>query len=135
MESEATRKRLSEPTSWGATLWLWWRFSVRRVLRNPLRVSIVLVSVALATTLASAVLKVSIASINSFERGIAGGERPYNVLVSPTGGRIERDVIAPCLRAIAPHADVLGVRREAAVLAFAGHEIPVRVSGVASFAS
>jgi putative ABC transport system permease protein len=121
--------------SCSAILWLWLRFSVRRVLSNPLRVAIVLLSVALATTLSSAVFRVSLASINSFERGISGGERPYQLLVSPFGGRLRQGVLAQCLRPLTPYTDMLALRREAAELTVNQRTVPVRVLGVGVFNS
>lgn len=116
-----------------AFLWLWLRFSVRRILSNPLRIVVVVLSVALATTLASAVLRVAFASISSFERSVSGGERPYQALLSPVGGRLNIVALAPCLRALAPHADLLAIRRETAVLKSEGRELAVRVAGIAVF--
>lgn len=126
-ESQSLRDMLT------ATWWLWLRFSARRVVSNPLRVAIVILSVALATTLASAVLRVTVASVNSFERSITGGAHPYHAIVAPVGGRFQRGSIAPCLMAIAPHADILAMRREAAVVFHKGHEIPIRLVGIGVF--
>lgn len=121
--------------SFVASWWLWLRFSVRRVVSNPLRVGIVLLSVALATTLASAVFQVAIASINSFEQSIAGGERPYHMLITPVGGRLHRDTLAACLRSLTPYADIVAIRREAAVLTQDERTAPVRVAGVGGLGS
>ena len=68
-------------------------------MHNPLRIMIVVISVVLATTLATAVFRVSVASVNSFEQGIAGGVNPYHLLISPVGGRFTSDGISSCLSA------------------------------------
>jgi putative ABC transport system permease protein len=117
---------------WRASWWLWARCSARRLTSNPQRLAIVLISVALATALASAVLRVSVASIDSFERSISGGDRPYHVLISPVGGRLNRDAIAPCLTALSSRADLLGIRREAGVVRRGAIKLPVRVAGLAA---
>jgi putative ABC transport system permease protein len=111
-----------------AGLWLWLRFSLRRAFTNPFRVTIAVVAVALATTLVSAVLRVSFASINSFERGISGGNKPYHVLISPVGGRLDLETLGPCLKGLAAKAEVLAVRREAGVVSFSSIEKPARIT-------
>jgi len=120
-------------TRWRAAWWLWLRFSARRLVSNPHRLGIVLVSVALATALASAVLRVSVASIDSFERSISGGDHPYHLIISPFGGRLDRNGLAPCLEALSSRADILGIRREVGIVRFGSASVPVRIAGLAGF--
>ncbi len=115
--------------------WLWVRFSARRLIRYPQRPAIVLISIALATALASAVLRVGAASIDSFERSISGGDQPYQIVISTIGGRLNRDAIAPCLSAISARADFVGIRREVGIVRFEDIELPVRITGVAALSS
>lgn len=119
-------------TVW-AYWWLWLRFCLRRIIKNPLRISIVVVSVALSTTLATAVFRVSAASVASFEQSIAGGNQRYHALISPAGGRFHINAIAPCLQTLGSLADVLVVRREAATLSFREASQQVRLVGIGMF--
>ncbi len=126
---------LSSRSQWLALCWLWLRFSIRRLSSNPLRLLIVLISVALATSLASAVLRVSVASIDSFERSISGTDHPYHAVISPVGGRLSLDQLAPCLSVLSAKADILGIRREPGIVRFGSAEIPIRVAGIAAFSA
>lgn len=116
-----------------SAVWLWFRFSLRRIVTDPARSAMAFIAVALAATLVSAVLKVSLASIDSFERGISLGERPYHVLISPVGGSLEISRYASCLRELSSKAEVLALKREAGVVSVAGKTKAVRVAALYLF--
>lgn len=99
-----------------ALQWLWWRFSTRRILHHPLRILIVVISISLATTLWSAVTRVSLASVRSFEQSLRLDESEFQVFVSPVGGRFSAREITQCLTSLSPYADLLAVRREPGVV-------------------
>lgn len=115
--------------------WFWRRFSLRRVLRNPLRVIAVVLSVAIATTLCTAVVKVSFASVSSFEQSLGIGDPRSAVLLSPIGGRFELTEIRRCLTPITPYADIVAVRRESGVLQSRAGTRAVSIAGVAGYGS
>jgi putative ABC transport system permease protein len=115
--------------------WLWWRFSIRRVLYNPLRVGIVLFSIGLATALWSAVTTVGLASVSSFEEGLGVQERRFDLLVSPVGGRLHTFEVAPCLSALSPYASALVIRRESGTVVFGGVSKAISVAAVSEFPS
>jgi ABC-type antimicrobial peptide transport system permease subunit len=115
--------------------WFWRRFSLRRVLRNPLRVVAVVLSVAIATTLCTAVVKVSFASVSSFEQSLGIGDPRSGVLLSPIGGRFELSEIRRCLTPITPYADIVAVRRESGTLQSRAGTRAVSVAGIAGYGS
>jgi len=117
----------------GHLWWLWRRFSLRQILRNPLRIVAVIASVALATTLWSAVLKVSIASVSTFEQSLGFGESQSGILVSPVGGRIEERAVQRCFAPLSAYADIAAIRREAGVLRTKTGSRVVSVAGVAGY--
>jgi putative ABC transport system permease protein len=113
--------------------WLWWRFSVRRIFYNPLRVAIVVLSIALATALWSSVTAVSLASVRSFEEGVGVGQQRFDLLAYPVGGRLSLTEAAPCLSALAPTAQTLIIRRESGSLTAGSRTRAVSVAAVAAF--
>lgn len=113
--------------------WMWWRFSGRRVLHNPLRVLVILVSVGLATTLWGAVTRVSAASVRSFEQSLGLDSKNFQVFLSPVGGRLSLAHVSPCLKAVAHSVDILGIRRESGVLNIGDLAHSVSVIGLSAF--
>lgn len=120
---------------WEPLRWLWWRFSARRVLHNPLQIIIVVISISLATTLWSAVTRVSLASVSSFEQSLKLDQSGFQIFVSPVGGRFSVLELSPCLASLAPYADVLAIRREAGFLNDDSQRRSVSVVGVSLVAS
>lgn len=118
-----------------AVWWLWIRIGARRILLNPLRAISVVVSVALATTLMSAVMKVCVSSVQSFEQSIDAATPPSEVVVSPVGGRFVAHDLERCFASLSSVADVVAVRRESGVLATPTGKKVVAVAGVTRFAS
>lgn len=134
MRGDGERSRLSGIISTiRSSFWLWYRFSLRRIVTDPARSAMAFIAVALAATLVSAVLRVSLASIDSFERGISMGDRPYHVLVSPVGGNLELSRYASCLRELSSKAEVLALKREAGVASVDGKTKAVRIAALYLF--
>ena len=106
---------------------------MRRVLRNPLRAIAVVVSVALATTLLTSVIKACATSVASFEQSLGLEGNESSIFISPVGGRFERQDIARCFSPLSRYADVIGVRRESGIVRAKGIVRSVSIAGVSGF--
>jgi len=115
------------------TVWLFRRFVARRWLRNPVRPMLMLVAVFLATTLWSAVLRATFSGIGSFEDSLGLKENEFPLVITPQGGRIIASELSACLAALSSTFDLLGIRRESAVLSKGDRTLAVRMIGIGSF--
>jgi len=92
--------------------WLFRRFILRRVFQNPVRLILLLVAIASATTLLSSVARVSLAGVQSFEDSLGYSAESYPLVVTPRGGRIPLPDFGRCLAALGASFDVAALRRE-----------------------
>lgn len=96
--------------------WLFRRFIVRRVVQNPVRLVLLVAAVAVATTLLSSVVRVSVAGVQSFEESIGYSDELYPLVVTPRGGRIPIEELGRCLAPLRPTFDLASYRREVGVI-------------------
>lgn len=112
-------------------LWLFYRFIVRRFARNPIRGGLLVLSVAVATTLVSSVMRVSLSSVETFEDSLGYSPEEYSLSLVPVGGRINLDQAGGCLRRLESRFDLAAYRREAAQMEIDQGTRAVRVTGIA----
>lgn len=113
-------------------VWLAYRFVVRRMLQNPLRLILVVAAVAAATTLIVSVSRVSISSVEAFEEALGYSANAYPLTVSPRGGRIPLDQLGECLAPLRQNFDIAALRRESGVISAVDGSHPISVVGVSA---
>ena len=92
--------------------WLFQRFILRRAIRNPVRLLLLLCAIAISTTLVASVLRVSLASVSSFEQSLGYSPEEYPLVVTPRGGRISMREVGRCLSSLRATFSVVAYRRE-----------------------
>ena len=92
--------------------WLFTRFIVRRALRNPIRLLLLLCAIAVSTTLVSSVLRVSLASVSSFEESLGYSSTEYPLVVTPRGGRMSLREFGRCLAPLRDSFTMIAYRKE-----------------------
>lgn len=92
--------------------WLFRRFIARRVIQNPVRLVLLVWAVALATTLISSVVRVSVAGVESFEESLGYSADAYPLTVTPRGGRISLHSLDRCLSPLGARFEIAAYRRE-----------------------
>lgn len=97
---------------WWMPGWLFRRFILRRVLQNPVRLVLLVSAVAVATTLLSSVVRVSVAGVQSFEESLGYSDGLYPLMVAPRGGRIPIGELGRCLAPLRASFDIASYRRE-----------------------
>jgi putative ABC transport system permease protein len=107
---------------------------VRRALRNPVRLLLLVCAVAVATTLVASVLRVSVAGVESFEDSLGLSAEEYPLVMSPRGGRIELSELDRCLGALRSTFDIAAYRREAGEVVTPRGRRAVAVVGLAGVA-
>jgi putative ABC transport system permease protein len=112
-------------------LWLFYRFIVRRFARNPIRGGLLITSVAVATTLVSSVMRVSLSSVETFEESLGYSAKEYSLQIVPVGGRMNLDESRGCLSRLESRFDLAAYRREAAQVETAHGLRAVRLTGIA----
>jgi putative ABC transport system permease protein len=100
------------PSSTFMPRWLFERFILRRSLRNPVRLLLLLCAIAVSTTLVSSVLRVSLASVTSFEESLGYSGQEYPLIVTPRGGRLSMREVGRCLSSLRDTFTVVAYRRE-----------------------
>jgi putative ABC transport system permease protein len=116
--------------------WLWIRFIARRWITNPLRVGLLVISVALATTLWTAVTRVAFSSVESFEESIGLSRDTFDIRVSTRGERMSAQTLGRSLMTLPSIADLVFVTRESGVITAVSKEgqkgasSPITVVGV-----
>ena len=115
---------------WFMPGWLFYRFIVRRCARNPVRILLLLMAVAVATTLVSSVARVSFSSIQTFEDSLGYSPKDYPITISPVGGRIALSEIGRCFARLSSRFDIVAFRREFGEVEGASGRRGVRVTGV-----
>lgn len=100
------------PSSTLMPRWLFERFILRRSLRNPVRLLLLLCAIAVSTTLVSSVLRVSLASVTSFEESLGYSGDEYPLIVTPRGGRLSMREVGSCLSALRNAFTIVTYRRE-----------------------
>jgi len=110
--------------------WLFYRFIVRRALWNPIRLSLLLCALAVSTTLVSSVLRVSLASVSSFEESLGYSPQEYPLLVTPRGGRLLLREFGGCLSSLRGGFSVVAYRREVGEVVTSSGTRAVSVVGV-----
>ncbi len=117
----------------GMPSWLFHRFIVRRFIKNPIRATLLVLAVAVATTLMVSVARVSFSSVKTFEDSLGYGSSEYPLSITPVGGRISTQELGRCLAPLASAFAVVGYRREfGEVVTSTGRE-GIRVVGVTGF--
>lgn len=119
----------------GMPAWLFHRFITRRFVRNPIRALLLVLAVAVATTLMVSVARVSLSSVQSFEESLGFGGSEYPVSILPVGGRISIEELGRCLAPLATSFSVIGYRREFGEVVTPGGARGLRVVGVTGFGS
>lgn len=125
--------RIKEGGGSGMPAWLFHRFITRRFVKNPIRALLLVLAVAVATTLMVSVARVSLSSVQSFEESLGFGGSEYPVSILPVGGRISIEELGRCLAPLATSFSVVGYRREFGQVATPGGVRGVRVVGVTGF--
>ncbi len=92
--------------------WLFRRFVVRRALRNPVRLILLVCAIAISTTLISSVLRVSLAGVRAFEESLGYSSRDFPLIVSPRGGRFSVREFGRCLAPLRDTFSLVAYRRE-----------------------
>lgn len=92
--------------------WLFRRFTLRRALQNPVRLTLLVCAVAVATTLVASVLRVSVAGVDSFEDSLGLSAEEYPLVVSPRGGRIQLGELDRCLAPLRNTFAIAAYRRD-----------------------
>lgn len=92
--------------------WLFRRFMLRRALQNPVRLTLLVCAVAVATTLVASVLRVSVAGVESFEDSLGLSAEEYPLVVSPRGGRIQLGELDRCLAPLRNTFSIAAYRRD-----------------------
>lgn len=110
--------------------WLFQRFIVRRALRNPIRLVLLLCALAVSTTLVSSVLRVSLASVSSFEASLGYSPQEYPLMVTPRGGRLSLREFGNCLSSLRGDFSLVAYRREVGEIATPSGLRAVSVVGV-----
>lgn len=97
-------------------VWLWVRFIARRWITNPLRVGLLMVSVALATTLWTAVTRVAFSSVESFEESIGLSDQKFDIRVSAGAGRMSVERLGATLMTLPSVSDLVFITREPGII-------------------
>jgi putative ABC transport system permease protein len=111
-------------------IWLFKRFIVRRAVRNPIRLLLLVCALAVSTTLISSVLRVSVASVSSFEESIGYSSQEYPLVVTPRGGRLSLPEFGSCFSSLRNSSDVVAYRREVGEVTTSSGSRAVSVVGV-----
>jgi putative ABC transport system permease protein len=117
------------------TGWLFNRLFLRRILRTPLRVSLLLCALALSTSLWLAVSYVGASGVRSFEESLGLSASEYPLIVTPQSGRISQPFMQHCVVPLADRFGILALRRERAAVAIGGSLEPVQIIGVSGAGS
>lgn len=102
---------------------------------------LLVLSIALATTLWTAVTRVAFSSVESFERSIGLGDERFRLRISARGGRLDARSIARGLRTLPAVSDLVFIKREPGLIAPAGDasrkgsQIPITVIGLGGVGS
>lgn len=110
--------------------WLFTRFIVRRALRNPIRLLLLLCAIAVSTTLVSSVLRVSLASVSSFEESLGYSSTEYPLVVTPRGGRMSLREFGRCLAPLRDAFTMIAYRKEVGEIVTSSGPRAVSVVGV-----
>lgn len=110
--------------------WLMYRFVVRRMIRNPFRLGLVVAAVAAATTLIVSVGRVSIAGVQAFEESLGYSPDSYPLTVSPVGGRIPLASLGRCLAPLRESFSIAALCRESGTITTPRGSYPVTVVGI-----
>ena len=110
--------------------WLFRRFILRRVVQNPVRLLLLVSAVAVATTLLSSVVRVSVAGVQSFEESLGYSADAYPLMVTPRGGRVSLKELGRCLSALRSEFDLASYRKEVGVIETTTGARPVAVVGM-----
>lgn len=110
--------------------WLAYRFVVRRTMRNPFRLGLVVAAVAAATTLIVSVGRVSIAGVQAFEESLGYSPDSYPLTVSPLGGRIPLAGLGRCLAPLRETFSIAALSRESGTITTPRGSYPVTVVGI-----
>jgi len=113
--------------------WLFQRFIVRRALRNPVRLLLLVSAIAISTTLVSSVLRVSLASVSSFEESLGYSSKDYPLIIAPRGGRISVSELGRCLASLRGSFGLVAYRREVGEVLTPTGARAVSVVGVSGF--
>ncbi len=110
--------------------WLFQRFILRRIVQNPVRLILLVLAVAGATTLIASVARVSTTAIASFEESLGMSPEAYPLIIAPRGGRLTVESLGRCLAALEDDFDIAAYRKEVGSIRIEGASLPIAVVGV-----
>ena len=113
--------------------WLFRRFIVRRLSRNPIRALLLVIAIAVATTLIASVYRVSVAGVNSFEESLGFSPQDYPLVITPRGGGIQLSELGACLAPLRTSFAFAAYRRQAAELTTHHARHAVTIIGIGGF--
>jgi putative ABC transport system permease protein len=113
--------------------WLFRRFIVRRLSRNPIRAFLLVTAIAVATTLIASVYRVSVAGVHSFEESLGFSPQDYPLVIAPRGGGIQLSELGACLAPLRTSFAFAAYRREAGELTTRGTRHAAAIIGIGGF--
>lgn len=113
--------------------WLFRRFILRRLIRNPIRALLLAIAVGFATTLVVSVYRVSVAGVASFEESLGYSAAEYPLAIVPRGGGIQLKHLGSCLAPLRDSFAIAAYRRVAGELVTGRTRTAVGVVGVGGF--
>lgn len=95
---------------------------------------LLLSAIGVSTALFSSVVRVTTASVVSFEESLGYSPKKYPLTIRPRGGAIHLNDLSDCLRALSSNFSIAAYKREFGELSLAESSYPIALIGVTGFA-